>query len=137
MNFGFHNPTHIIFGAGSLSRLGEVVCAHGKKALLVIGGGSVKRNGTFERAVSSLEASGVSMVELSGVDPNPRITSVRQGAQIARDNKCDVVVALGVSAPIGPPRIAVNRSCFPHPPGRRPGLSENRGRAQIRPATEP
>lgn len=95
MNFEFHNPTRLIFGAGTLSRLGEVVGSHGKKALIVTGGGSVKRNGVFDRAVASLAASNVVVVECTGVEPNPRITSVRRGAQIARDENCDVVVALG------------------------------------------
>lgn len=95
MNFEFHNPTRLIFGAGNLSRLGEVVSQKGKRALLVTGGGSVKRSGTFARAVASLEATGVSVVECSGIEPNPRITSVVRGAQIARDNKCDIVIALG------------------------------------------
>ena len=49
MNFEFYNPTHLIFGAGALSRLGEVVSKHGKKALIVTGGGSVKRSGVLER----------------------------------------------------------------------------------------
>jgi len=61
----------------------------------VTGGGSVKRNGTFDRAVESLKASGVSVVECSGVEPNPRLKTVKRGAQIARDEKCDVVIALG------------------------------------------
>lgn len=95
MKFEFHNPTRLIFGAGTLSRLGEVVSAYGKKALLVTGGGSVKRSGTFDRAVSILKASGVSVVECSGVEPNPRIPTVKRGAQMARSEKCDVVVALG------------------------------------------
>ena len=56
MKFEFQNPTHLIFGAGTLSQLGEVVARHGKKALIVTGGGSVKRNGTFDRAVASLTA---------------------------------------------------------------------------------
>ena len=60
MKFDFQNPTRLIFGAGTLSKLGEVVRKHGAKALLVTGGGSVKRNGTFERAVASLKAAGVS-----------------------------------------------------------------------------
>jgi alcohol dehydrogenase YqhD (iron-dependent ADH family) len=47
MEFEFHNPTHLIFGAGTLSRLGEVAGKHGKMALIVTGGGSVKRNGTL------------------------------------------------------------------------------------------
>ena len=95
MNFEFHNPTHLIFGAGTLSRLGEVVSKHGKKALIVTGGGSVKRNGTFDRAVASLKAAGVAFAECDGVEPNPRITTVRRGAQIARDEQCDVIIALG------------------------------------------
>jgi alcohol dehydrogenase YqhD (iron-dependent ADH family) len=95
MNFEFQNPTRLIFGAGTLSRLGEVVRAHGTRALLVTGGGSVKKSGVFDRAVTSLKAAGVSVVECSGVEPNPRITTVRRGAQIARDEHCDVIIALG------------------------------------------
>jgi alcohol dehydrogenase YqhD (iron-dependent ADH family) len=95
MNFEFHNPTHLIFGAGELSRLGEVVRKYGKKALLVTGGGSVRRSGVFDRAVASLEAAGVSVAQCTGVEPNPRITSVRRGAEIARNEDCDVVIALG------------------------------------------
>lgn len=95
MKFEFHNPTHLIFGAGTLSQLGEEVRKHGKKALLVTGGGSVKRSGAFDRAVSSLNAAGVPVAECSGVEPNPRITSVARGAQIARDEKCDIIIALG------------------------------------------
>jgi len=95
MNFEFYNPTHLVFGAGALSRLGEVVSKHGKKALMVTGGGSVKRNGTFDRAVASLKGANVSVAECSGVEPNPRITTVRRGAQIARDERCDIIIALG------------------------------------------
>jgi len=95
MNFTFQNPTRLIFGAGTLAKLGEVVRAHGTKALLVTGGGSVRRNGAFDRAVSSLKAAGVSVVECSGVEPNPRLSTVTRGAEIARREGCDVVVALG------------------------------------------
>ena len=95
MNFEFYNPTHLIFGAGKLSHLGIVASQHGKKALLVTGGGSVKRNGTFDRATASLEAAGMSFAECNGVEPNPRITTVKRGARIARDQGCDVIIALG------------------------------------------
>lgn len=95
MKFTYQNPTQLVFGAGTISQLGEVVREHGKKALLVTGGGSVKRNGTFERAVSSMKAAGVSVVECAGVEPNPRLSTVVRGAGIARSEGCDVVVALG------------------------------------------
>jgi len=95
MNFEFQNPTRIMFGAGNLSRLGEIVSEFGKKALLVTGGGSVKRSGVFDRAVESLRAAGVGFVECTGVEPNPRIASVEKGSAIARKEGCDVIVALG------------------------------------------
>ncbi len=95
MNFEFHNPTRLIFGAGSLSRLGEVVAEYGKKALIVTGGGSVKRSGTLDRAVDSLKDAGVLFAQCSGVEPNPRISTVVRGAKIAREEGCDVIVALG------------------------------------------
>jgi len=59
VKFDFQNPTRLVFGAGTLSRLGEVVRPHGERALLVTGGGSVKRSGVFARAVASLKAAGV------------------------------------------------------------------------------
>jgi hypothetical protein len=95
MNFEFHNPTRLIFGAGTLSQLGEVASKHGKKALIVTGGGSVKRSGIFGRAVAGLKAAGIAFAEYDGVEPNPKITSVRRGSQIARDEGCDVIIALG------------------------------------------
>jgi alcohol dehydrogenase len=95
MNFEFQNPTKIIFGAGTFSRLGEVVRSYGQRALVVTDGGIVRTNGIFDRAVSSLNSAGVFVAEYSGIQPNPRITSVRSGAKIARDENCDVVVALG------------------------------------------
>jgi alcohol dehydrogenase YqhD (iron-dependent ADH family) len=95
MNFEFYNSTKLIFGAGRLSQLGQVATEYGKKALIVTGGGSVKRSGTFDRAAASLTEAGMAFAECGGVEPNPRITSVVRGARIARDEGCDVVIALG------------------------------------------
>jgi alcohol dehydrogenase YqhD (iron-dependent ADH family) len=95
MQFEYQNPTRLVFGAGALSRLGEMAGKYGKRALLVTGGGSVKRNGTFDRALKCLKDAGISVYECEGVEPNPRITSVNRGAAIARKNDCDLVIALG------------------------------------------
>ncbi|TNF29710.1 MAG: iron-containing alcohol dehydrogenase [Deltaproteobacteria bacterium] len=95
MNFQFYNPTRLVFGAGKLAGLGAIASAYGKKALLVTGGGSVRRSGALDRAVASLKDAGVDVVECSGIEPNPRITSVRRGAGIAREERCDLVIALG------------------------------------------
>lgn len=95
MKFEFYNPTRLIFGAGRLPEIGKITKNYGRKALIVTGGGSVKRSGAFDRVVSSLLEEGVETVECAGIEPNPRITSVKRGAQIARKEDCDVVVALG------------------------------------------
>ncbi len=95
MKFEYHNPTDVIFEAGGLSRLGEVVARFGKKALVVTGGGSVKKTGVFDRAVESLKAAGLTFAECIDVEPNPRITSVARGADTIRKEGCDVVIALG------------------------------------------
>jgi len=95
MQFEYSNPTRVVFGAGVLPRLGEIVRGHGQRALLVTGGGSVKRSGVYDKAVKSLEDAGVAVFACDGVQPNPRIASVRRGAAIVRENACDVVVALG------------------------------------------
>ncbi len=95
MKFDVLNPTRVVFGAGRLADLGALAKPYGSRALLVTGGGSVKRNGTFERAVASLNQAGVEVVECSGVEPNPKIGSVRKGIATALDEGCDLVVALG------------------------------------------
>ncbi|WP_041623332.1 iron-containing alcohol dehydrogenase [Spirochaeta thermophila] len=95
MHLEYYNPTRLVFGAGALESLGERARAYGNKALLVIGKGSVKRTGAFDRAVASLEKEGVEVVELSGVEPNPRFTTVLKGAETAKKHGCDMVVALG------------------------------------------
>ena len=73
----------------------EITAQYGKKALIVTGGGSVKKNGVFDRAVTSLKTAGIDYAECSGVEPNPRITSVARGAETARAEKCDVIIAIG------------------------------------------
>ncbi len=95
MKFEYQNPTHLIFGSGTLERLGETAAQMGRRALLVTGGGSVKRSGIFDRACKLLSGAGVVVFECDGVEPNPKNRSVIRGAAIARENSCDLVIALG------------------------------------------
>ncbi len=112
MNFEFQNPTRLIFGAGVISQLGKTAGTFGTHALLVTGGGSVKRSGVFARAVKSLADAGISVHECEGVEPNPKIKSVRRGAQIARDEKCDVVIALGGGSAMDAAKVIAAAAMF-------------------------
>ncbi len=95
-NFTFRNPTKILFGKGRISEIGRELKRDGiSKVLMVAGKGSIKRNGVYEQTTGSLKNSGIEWVELWGVMPNPRLSKVYEGIKLARENKCDAVLAVG------------------------------------------
>ena len=77
-NFFYHVPTDIYFGKGQIEHLGARMAQLSKNVLLVYGGGSIKRIGLYDQVIAQLKGAGIEYVELSGVEPNPRITSVRR-----------------------------------------------------------
>lgn len=93
--FVYSIPTDIYFGEGQIEHLGAIVKAHGDKALLVYGGGSIHKNGIYDDVVRQLRAHGVAFEELSGVEPNPRVSTVRQGVALCRAHDIDVVLPVG------------------------------------------
>ncbi len=95
LNFTLHTPTRIVFGKGELARAGEIVKEFGSKALIVTGKSSTKQTGVLDRTIQSLEKSGIYYVVYDRVEPNPRAETVDEAAQIARAEKCDVVIGLG------------------------------------------
>ena len=94
-NFVFHNPTKIIFGRGTEAKVGVEAAAISKKVLLHYGSGSIKKSGLFDRVMASLKAAGVTVVELGGVAPNPRLSLVREGIKICREQKIGLILAVG------------------------------------------
>ncbi len=94
-NFTFWNPTKLIFGKGELEKLKTEVPRYGKKVLLVYGGGSIKRSGLYENVINLLSEIGVEVFELSGVEPNPRITTARKGVDICKQEGIDFLLAVG------------------------------------------
>jgi alcohol dehydrogenase YqhD (iron-dependent ADH family) len=95
-NFIYSIPTTAYFGRGQISMLGETIRAHGgSKVLLAYGGGSIKRNGIYEAVLGQLATAGLSHVELSGIQPNPRVESVEEGIGLFRENGGDFILAVG------------------------------------------
>lgn len=94
-DFVFHNPCKVYFGEGHLGKIGPEAARLGGRALVVYGGGSVKRNGLFDSIAASLAKAGVTVYELGDVEPNPKVTSVREGLAIVRRRNVDVIVAVG------------------------------------------
>ena len=94
-DFVFHNKTKIYFGKDIIKNLNEEIAKFGKKVLLVYGGGSIKRIGLYDKVIKELEKADMKVFELSGVEPNPRHTTVNKGADICKKEGIDVLLAVG------------------------------------------
>jgi alcohol dehydrogenase YqhD (iron-dependent ADH family) len=94
-NFVYHNPTELIFGRGQIDQLKDKAKQFGKKVLLVYGGGSIKRFGLYDKVISILQEQGCQIVELAGVEPNPRLHTVKKGIELCRRENVDWILAVG------------------------------------------
>ncbi len=91
----FYLPTRIIIGPGSFARLGTEASRLGRRAILVTGRSSLRKTGVLDRAVSDLEDKGVEALIYDRVEPNPRASTVDDGARLAREAGADLVIGLG------------------------------------------
>ncbi|ARA84548.1 hypothetical protein CHCC14820_1351 [Bacillus paralicheniformis] len=94
-NFSYYNPTKLIFGKGQLEQLRKELKEYGKNVLLVYGGGSIKKNGLYDEVTRVLKEEGADMHELSGVEPNPRLATVKKGIELCARHEIDFLLAVG------------------------------------------
>ena len=94
-NFEFISPTRIVFGRGTEKRVGEFTSKYSKKILLHYGGKSLKASGLYDTVMDSLKQAGIEVYELGGVVPNPRLSLVREGIRLCRENNIDFILAAG------------------------------------------
>jgi hypothetical protein len=95
MTTTFYIPTKIISGAGGFSQLGKEASSIGNKTLLVTGKNAARKSGVLDRAVADLEKHGVEVTVFEKVEPNPRSSTIDEGAALVRQLGLDVVIALG------------------------------------------
>lgn len=94
-NFSYSNPTKLYFGEDSLNYLNEELPKYGDNVLLVYGGGSIKKNGIYDKVIELLKANGKSIFEDSGVMPNPTVEKLYEGCERARTGRVDFILAVG------------------------------------------
>lgn len=111
-NFIYHVPTKIYFGKGQIASLKEELPRYGKKALLVYGGGSIKRNGIYDAIRRLSEEAGIELLELSGVEANPRITTVYRGVELCRREGIDMVLPAGGGSVIDCAKLVAAGACY-------------------------
>ncbi|MBQ9140672.1 MAG: iron-containing alcohol dehydrogenase, partial [Lachnospiraceae bacterium] len=102
-NFRYHAYTDIRFGKGQVACLPQLLAPFGQKVLMVYGGGSIHKSGLYAKIKELLE--GFEVFELGGIEPNPKITSVRAGAAICKAEKIDVVLAVGGGSTIDAAKV--------------------------------
>ncbi|WML50502.1 iron-containing alcohol dehydrogenase [Neobacillus sp. PS3-34] len=95
MNFLQNNPTRLLFGEGQIQKLPEELGQKGLKVLVVYGGGSIKRNGVYDDVIRELKNAEAVVFELSGVEPNPRLSTVQKGVDICKSEGIDFLLAVG------------------------------------------
>ncbi len=115
-NFIYDIPTRVYFGENQLQHLGEEVSKFGKRVLLTYGGGSIKKIGLYDAVMKELSKAGMQVFELSGIEPNPRIDSVRQGAEICKREHIDVLLAVGGGSTIDATKFMAAGALVDHDP---------------------
>ena len=112
--FVYNIPTKVYFGENQLGHLGEELKKFGKRVLLTYGGGSIKRSGLYDRVIEELHKANLEVFELSGIEPNPRIESVRKGVAICKEQGIDVLLAVGGGSTIDATKFMAAGACVEH-----------------------
>lgn len=91
----YHNPTTLHFGAHALDALTCELTSYGQNVAFVYGGGSIKKNGIYDKVMDVLKKTGKQVTEISGVMPNPTLAKLREGITCAREHNVDFILAVG------------------------------------------
>lgn len=95
-NFIYENKTKAYFGKGGVKEyFGSLLSRYGDTVMLAYGGGSIKKNGVYDEVITILNANNKHVVEFSGIMPNPTYAKVQEGAELARENNVDLILAVG------------------------------------------
>lgn len=113
-NFVYHIPTKVYFGENQLQNLSVELKNFGKRVLLTYGGGSIKKIGLYDKVLAEIKKAGMEVFELSGIAPNPRVDSVREGAKICKEKNIDVILAVGGGSTIDAAKWMAAAACVEH-----------------------
>lgn len=115
-DFIYDIPVTVYFGKDQLSNLGDELSKYGKRVLMTYGGGSIKKTGLYDRVVAEIKNAGLELFELSGIEPNPRIDSVRAGAEICKKENIDVLLAVGGGSTLDATKFMAAGACVDFDP---------------------
>lgn len=95
-NFVYYAPTKVYFGKDTHKQVGKIIADMGIKTIMMqYGMGSIKKSGLYDEVMSSLSDEGIKVIEMGGVEPNPKLSFVREAIKIAKENKVELILAVG------------------------------------------
>ncbi|WP_099190157.1 iron-containing alcohol dehydrogenase [Tepidibacter mesophilus] len=94
-SFYYYNPTELIFGKDSISKIKDHIPKTAEKVLLHYGRDSIKKSGLYDQVMDILNNNNIEVIELSGVTPNPKLSLVKEGIKLCKDNNIDFILAVG------------------------------------------
>ncbi|MBQ9756317.1 MAG: iron-containing alcohol dehydrogenase [Clostridia bacterium] len=96
LDFIYNTPTTVYFGRDKEKQIGKIVKEYGYKKIMVqYGKGSVKKSGLYDVVMNSLKENGIEVVEMGGVEPNPKLAFVRNAIKVAKEEKVELILAIG------------------------------------------
>ena len=109
LNFEFQNPTKLIFGKGSIAKI-EKQFSRPTKIMLTFGGGSVKRNGVYDQVIAALK--GHEIVEFWGIEPNPKVETLRKAVELGKAEKVEFIIAVGGGSTLDGTKLIACAICY-------------------------
>lgn len=96
LDFTYYTPTKVHFGKGKHKEVGKIIKEYGFKTIMMqYGQSSIKKSGLYDEVMASLSESGIKVIEMGGVEPNPKLSFVREAIKVARENDVELILAVG------------------------------------------
>ncbi len=96
LDFVYNTPTKVYFGKDGQKKVGKIISELGiKKIMMQYGRESIKKSGLYDEILSSLSEFNIEVVEMGGVEPNPKLSFVREAIKVAKSEKVELILAVG------------------------------------------
>lgn len=96
LNFTYYTPTKVHFGKDTHKDVGKIIADYGFKTIMMqYGQSSIKKSGLYDEVMTSLSGNGIKVIEMGGVEPNPKLSFVREAIKVAKENNVELILAVG------------------------------------------
>ncbi len=111
-DFIYYAPTKVFFGRDKHKDIGKIIKEYGyNNIMLQYGKGSIKKSGLYDEVMASLKENDINVVEMGGVEPNPKLSFVRQAVKSAKENNVQMILAVGGGSVLDSSKFTAAGAC--------------------------